>query len=162
MELTIRKVRLEDIDQVSNIESACFPPEEAAELKTLEDRIKVFPDSFFVAEEDGRVVGFVNGCVSDGLTITDDLFHSTSSHNPLGETQTIFGLDVHPDFQKQGIARLLLNQLIKEAQASKRKRVILTCKNHLLRYYESFGFVNQGLSQSTHGGAVWYDMTLTF
>ena len=26
----------------------------------------------------------------------------------------------------------------------------------------SFGYVNQGISQSTHGGAVWYDMVLEF
>lgn len=49
---------------------------------------------------------------------------------------------------------------IQYAKTSQRKSVILTCKKHLITYYESFGFVNQGISASEHGQAVWYDMTL--
>jgi predicted GNAT family N-acyltransferase len=40
--------------------------------------------------------------------------------------------------------------------------VVLTCKDHLVHYYASFGFQCQGISASTHGGAVWNDMVLTF
>ena len=28
--------------------------------------------------------------------------------------------------------------------------------------YEKFGFMNEGISESVHGGAVWYQMRLTF
>jgi putative heme iron utilization protein len=38
--------------------------------------------------------------------------------------------------------------------------VILTCKDHLIKYYETFGYVNLGVSSSVHGGAKWYDMVL--
>ena len=38
--------------------------------------------------------------------------------------------------------------------------MILTCKKALVGYYEKFDFVNEGLSASAHGGAIWYDMTL--
>ena len=37
-----------------------------------------------------------------------------------------------------------------------------TCKEHLIPYYEKFGYRNCGVSESVHGGAVWYDMRLTF
>ena len=47
--------------------------------------------------------------------------------------------------------------LAKARQAGKR-RVVLTCKEKLIHYYERFGFSNCGVSQSVHGGAVWYDM----
>ena len=40
------------------------------------------------------------------------------------------------------------------------ERVILTCKQEKLAYYEKFGFENHGVSNSSHGGAVWYDMVL--
>ena len=44
-----------------------------------------------------------------------------------------------------------------------RMGVVLTCKGRLIRYYEKFGFVNEGLTaKSTHGGAEWYQMRLTF
>ncbi len=48
------------------------------------------------------------------------------------------------------------------ARADGRKGVILTCKQHLIPYYERFGFENLGVSQSVHGGAVWYDLLLRF
>ena len=37
---------------------------------------------------------------------------------------------------------------------------MLTCKDKLLHYYAKFGFVNEGVSASTHGGVVWYQMRL--
>ena len=40
--------------------------------------------------------------------------------------------------------------------------MILTCKEALIHYYARFGFKNCGLSASVHGGAVWYDMRITF
>lgn len=39
---------------------------------------------------------------------------------------------------------------------------MLTCKERLIPYYERFGFRNEGLSASTHGGETWYQMRLTF
>lgn len=35
-------------------------------------------------------------------------------------------------------------------------------RERLIPYYEKFGYQNQGVSDSAHGGAVWYDMRLTF
>ena len=43
-----------------------------------------------------------------------------------------------------------------------RKGCVLTCKDRLVHYYETFGYRSEGVSASTHGGAVWYDMRLTF
>ena len=55
-----------------------------------------------------------------------------------------------------------MNTLIERARKQGRKGLILTCKEHLIKYYESFGYVNMGVSASVHGGAVWYDMILEF
>lgn len=53
------------------IEDACFPEAEAATLASLSERLKLFPESFLVAEVEGELVGFVNGAVIDEPIIRD-------------------------------------------------------------------------------------------
>ena len=55
---------------------------------------------------------------------------------------------------------MLIETMKKDAKLKGRQGVILTCKEHLIKYYEKFGFVNEGVSASTHGGVVWYQMRL--
>jgi len=156
--LVIRNVLSEDLEKVTEIEHICFPKEEAATKSALAYRIHTFPKSFFVALVDDRIVGHINGCCSNLAAICDELFEADGGHQPEGVNQMIFGLAVAPSFQKRGIAEALMNALLNAAKEAKRKQVILTCKAELLHYYEKFGFVNQGVSESTHGGALWYDM----
>ena len=52
--------------------------------------------------------------------------------------------------------------MIADARAQGRKGLVLTCKDLLVHYYAKLGFVSEGLSRSDHGGAVWYQMRLTF
>lgn len=159
MPITIRRVRPDDLDAVSSIEAQCFPAAEAAERTTLQERIKAFPESFLVAEDNDRMIGFINGCATDSAIIFDDMFHSTDHHIPSGNTLAVFGLNVIPEYRRQGIAGKLIQEFIETARSAGKKQVILTCKDYLVHYYESFGFVNTGLSASTHGGAQWFDMT---
>ena len=49
-----------------------------------------------------------------------------------------------------------------DARAQGRRGLVLTCKDRLVHYYAKFGFVSEGVSSSTHGGVVWYQMRLTF
>jgi GNAT superfamily N-acetyltransferase len=158
-EVTIRGVRLEDLDFVVEIEAICFPATEAAPRKSFKERIAAFPEYFFVAEADGKLIGFINGCVTNSPVIYDELFHSTSHHISDGENLTVFGLDVIPHYRKQGVAAQLMHHFIQIAKNTGRRRVILTCKDRLVHYYESLGYVNNGISKSTHGGAQWFDMT---
>lgn len=72
----------------------------------------------------------------------------------------VCSLNVTPEYQNQGIAAKLVDHYIENATKDGRKRVILTCKDHLIHYYEKFGFVNGGISKSAHGGAKWFNMTL--
>ena len=55
-----------------------------------------------------------------------------------------------------------MNHLIQTAKAREKKGMILTCKDRLIHYYAKFGYKNMGVSESVHGGAVWYDMILEF
>lgn len=162
MNMKIRKVSIEDLDSVTEVESRCFPMSEAAKKESLERRIKTFPGSFFVAEIDGKIIGFINGCITNEKTIYDEMFSDANLHISNGDYQAIFGLDVIPEYQKQGIAAQLMNHMIEVSRLTGRKGVILTCKDKLIHYYEKFGFENKGVSKSQHGGAKWYDMILEF
>lgn len=162
MTLIIRQATLEDLDAIYEIEAICFPESEAASKSSLEARINAFSTSFLVAEQNEQLIGFINGAVINEQSIYDELFADASLHNPLGHYQSIFGLDVLPEFRNQGIAAQLMNHMIDSAKQASRKGLILTCKEQLIHYYEKFGYKNQGVSQSVHGGAIWYDMLLTF
>ena len=163
MDYTIRNVKIEDLDQVTEVEALCFPAAEAAVEASFRQRIETFPDSFFVAEdENGRIIGFINGCVTDERTIRDEMFEDSGLHHTEGLYQSVFGLDVIPEFRRQGVAADLMNRLMQEAKARGKKGMILTCKDRLIHYYEKFGYRNLGLSASVHGEAVWYDMLLEF
>lgn len=161
-DIKIRRVSMDDLDVVSEVEARCFPEAEAATKTSFEQRIKTFPDSFFAAEIDGRIIGFINGCITNEKTIHDELFSNASLHNPNGDYQAIFGLDVLPEYRNQGIAAQLMNYMIEVSKSAGRKGVILTCKDKLIHYYAKFGFENEGVSNSKHGGAQWYDMFLKF
>ncbi len=100
--------------------------------------------------------------VINNTVIYDELYKNSKLHLPEGEYQTIFGLDVVPEYRHRGIATELMNHMIKSSKLSGRKGVVLTCKNNLSEYYEKFGYKNKGVSKSVHGGAKWYDMILEF
>ena len=163
MVYTIRNVKAEDLDQVTEVEALCFPAAEAATGESLRTRIETFPESFLVAEdESGKIIGFINGCVTDERTIRDEMFEDSGLHRADGMYQSIFGLDVIPEYRRQGVAADLMNHLIQTAKARGKKGMILTCKDRLIHYYEKFGYRSLGISGSVHGGAVWYDMLLEF
>ncbi len=159
-DLLIRGVRHDDAAQIAAIEAVCFPAAEAAGQASFAARIAAFPDSFFVAELDGKMIGFINGCATNSPVLYDAMFHDTAHHLPEGENLTVFGLDVLPDYRRQGIAARLMHHFIETARSSSKKCILLTCKAALLPYYASFGYESSGLSASTHGGAEWFDMTL--
>lgn len=161
MKITIRQAGIQDLDAVSQIESICFPPAESASKSSLRDRLIAFTTSFFIAETNGLAVGFINGCITDQTTLTDDLFSSTARHSANGMNMMVFGLDVLPAYQHHGIAQQLMRAYIEAGKRMHKKQIILTCKERLIPFYEQFGYLCQGKSGSKHGGATWYDMVLT-
>lgn len=102
---TIRFARPEDLEALIQVEAECFPAAEAAGRESFQARLKVFPDSFLVAElaDGGRIIGFINGAVTDARTISDDMFEKADLHNANGAYQSIFGLDVVEAFRRRGV-----------------------------------------------------------
>lgn len=159
--LGFRNATIEDFQRIVDIEVSCFPEAEAASSKSLKERIVTFPEGFLVARLDNEIIGFINGAATNRETIVDPMFESMAIHHVInGDTLAIYGVDIHPDYQGNGYSRLMMEAYIKKAKQSNRKKIILTCKKHLVEYYSSFGYVSNGLSKSSHGGAKWFDMTM--
>lgn len=112
--------------------------------------------------EQGKLVAFVDGFCTDTPDLTDEMYADAALHDENGAWQMIFGVNTLPGCRRRGYAGLLLQRAIADARAQGRKGLVLTCKEKLLHYYAKFGFVNEGVSASTHGGVVWYQMRLRF
>ena len=160
--MNIRNATMEDLEILTAIEAACFPPAEAATRESFAKRLAVYPNRFWLLEEDGQVVSFVNGMVTDEPLLRDEMFEDAALHNEDGAWQMIFGVNTLPEYRRRGLAGVLLERAAADARAQGRKGCVLTCKDRLIHYYEKFGYRNEGVSQSVHGGVVWYDMRLTF
>lgn len=160
MKVNIRNVRMSDLDEIVGIEKQCFPIDEAAGREVFQKRISAFPENFLVAEYEGKLVGFINGCTTESSVIFDEMFHDIEYHIASGHNIAIFGLDVIKEFRGLGIAAQLILEFLNNARIKGKKSVILTCKLNLIQYYTRFGFVNNGMSESVHGGATWYDMSM--
>ena len=160
--MEIRKATLDDLKEIAAVEAECFPAAEAASEESLRKRLSVFADHFWLLFDGDKMVGFVNGMVTDEPDLSDEMYDDASMHNPDGKWQMIFGVDTIPEYRRQGCAGKVLSRVIEDARKQGREGLVLTCKDKLIHYDAKFGFENEGLSKSVHGDAVWYQMRLKF
>jgi [ribosomal protein S18]-alanine N-acetyltransferase len=116
-----------DVENVIAIERASF--RFPWSTRFFLDELQVDCAHSILAEVDGRIVGYV-------------LFWI------LAEEVDIHNIAVHPDFRRQGIGRLLLEQVVAAARRQERLRVTLDvrCSNAVAQsLYFSLGFVARGL-----------------
>jgi [ribosomal protein S18]-alanine N-acetyltransferase len=116
-----------DIENVIAIERASF--RFPWSTRFFLDELQVDCARSILAEVDGRIVGYV-------------LFWI------LAEEVDIHNIAVHPDFRRQGIGRLLLEQVAAAARRQERLRVTLDVRSSnaaAQSLYLSLGFVARGL-----------------
>lgn len=162
MAMTIRTASPADWEELARVEAACFPPAEAATREDFQGRLAVYPNHFWLLYEGDNLVSFVNGMVTDEADLRDEMYRDTSLHQEDGAWQMIFGVNTIPEARRRGCAQLLLRRAIEDARVQGRRGLVLTCKEALLDYYGRLGFVSEGVSGSTHGGVLWYQMRLRF
>ncbi|BCN89575.1 GNAT family N-acetyltransferase [Staphylococcus argenteus] len=156
--MVLRKVIIQDLDQIIALENIGFSPEEAATPEALKSRIEQIQDSFIVAEYNGEVIGYINGPVIKERYISDDLFKNVQTNDSVGGYISVLGLVVAPNYQGQGIAGRLLNYFENLAKNQQRQGITLTCRESLISFYEKYGYRNEGVSESCHGGIKWYNL----
>ena len=131
---------------------------------SLYGRQENLPVSQIVTVLDGeKLIGFVDGMVTDQTDLTDDLYAQAHAHNEQGCWQMIFGVNTLPEYRRHGYAGQLLRRAIADARQQGRRGLVLTCKERLLPYYAKFGFQDEGVTdKSTHGNVAWHQMRLSF
>lgn len=115
-------------------------------------RIPLNPDTFLVAEEDGTILGYINGPVISQSYITDDLFEKDRQEPSKWRISECFGHCCIQTGPGQGDARILMKALETLFVEKDRTGITLTCKQDLIAFYEILGFENHGVSESEHGG----------
>lgn len=144
MTLNIRTVKMDDLDAIVELESSSFHMSEEMTRKDMIGRIENYPDTFLVAQVDGKVVGHVFGPVSKERYIKDELYFKNQPNNAQYHYQTILSLATNQEYRKQGIASALIEELCKIAQSQDRRAITLTCLPKLFHFYEKRGFINEG------------------
>jgi len=160
--MLIRNASMADLKALAAVEAECFPPAEAATEHDIRKRLEVYPNHFWLVIDGKRLIAFIDGMVTDEPDLRDEMYENADLHQENGAWQMIFGLNTIPSYRRQGCAGKLIEHMIAVAQNEGRKGLVLTCKDTLVPYYSKFGFVNEGISGSVHGGVVWYQMRLTF
>ena len=160
--MQIRTATIEDIEALAEVEKECFPTAEAASKEEIGDRVAHYANHFWLLFEEEKLVGFLDGMVTNEPDLKDEMYANAAMHDENGKWQMIFGVNTIPAYRRRGLAARLIERAIEDARAQGRQGLVLTCKEKLIHYYAKFGFQNEGISQSVHGNVVWYQMRLTF
>ncbi len=159
--LTVRRATPADIDMVTALEAACFPPTEAAGREAYAARLAAFADRYLLLFADGTLVSLVGGMLTNTPDLADAMYADARLHDPAGRYQMIFSVATHPDHRRRGYAGILLRAMTDRCRDEGREAIVLTCKEHRIPFYASFGYADEGLSASTHGGVPWHQMRRT-
>ncbi len=153
-----KKKRQEAIE----IEKICFPPNEACSLEHMKERVRVASELFLVVidRENGKMAGFINGLATDEYDIRDEFFTDAGCHIPSGRNIMILGMDVLPEYRKQGLAREMMYNYCRREQNRGRNRLVLTSHENKLKMYKKLGFRDLGESDSKWGGTKWHQMEI--
>ena len=156
-----RDIRQEEAGQAAEIAQICLPPNEACTEKMMHERVAAVPDLFLVAADrvTGRIAGFLNGLATDEQVFRDEFFTDAGLHEPQGVNIMLLGLDVLPEYRRQGLASEIMRQYKRREARRGRKSLILTCLGNKVGMYEKMGFQDHGISASGWGGEEWHEMS---
>ncbi|KAH9831316.1 polyamine acetyltransferase [Teratosphaeria destructans] len=80
-------------------------------------------------------------------------------HKEEGRTICIHSLAVLPEYHRRGLATTLMQAYLQRIEShGVADRVALIAHEHLIGFYEKFGFVNKGRSEAQFGGGGWFDL----
>ena len=150
-----------EAEQAAMIEKICFPPNEACSEKMMLERVAKAPELFLVAvdRESGKIAGFLNGLSTEEGKFRDEFFVDAELYDPAGRNVMLLGLDVLPEYRRQGLAREIMSRYLRRERERGRKEVFLTCLNSKVEMYKRMGFQDRGMAQSAWGGEQWHEMS---
>ncbi len=123
--MPVKKLGIDDLDEVAVLDEECFPPDVA------------FPEEVFL----GCLLD--PSCICAGIEEKGRLVAFSIVHRSGPRAFNLVTLDVHPDFRGKGKAKALLDEIEKEARRLEIKRITLQVDvNNLtaIGLYEKRGF----------------------
>lgn len=159
----IREIRPEEAEEAIRIEQICFPPNEACLPEQISKRAQTASELFLVAEDmqNGKLAGFLNGLATDEETFRDDFFLDAGLYQASGRNVMLLGLDVLPEYRRQGLATEIMKTYLEREKRKGRKKLILTCLEEKVTMYEKMGYIDLGIADSSWGGEEWHEMYYT-
>ncbi len=112
--VVLRKLQIEDFDQLVAMQAACFPGMKTWTREQLESQLRMFPDGQLCIEIDGVIVASSGSLIVDFAEYSE--WHNwreiadkgfIRNHDPEGDT--LYGIEimVHPDYRGLKLARRL-------------------------------------------------------
>ncbi len=149
-----------DLEQLVILENETFPAAEAASRESIERRLKTHRETFWVLKKSGRIIAGINGMTTNERDLCDAMYAGEELYDKKGSWLMIFGVSTLPEYQHNGYASKVMHEVVQEAARCKLDGVVLTCKENMIPFYAQFGFVDERVCDSQHGGAVWHQMRL--
>lgn len=137
-----RPVEIDQVDAISQLESASYPSDEAATPEKLSYRAEHAKDFFLVAIDGSSdhdpqrpqhsVIGFVCSTLTASLSLTHE---SMSTHDPDGKVLCIHSVVIEASRRRQNIGSRLMTAYINFVKATSPhvEEIRLLCKQHLVR-----------------------------
>lgn len=122
--IVLRPAETDDIDDLTRLETASWPEGLAANNGQISARIAAYPNGQWVAESDGRLLGYssaqrIRPALLDvaplNYTTLTDCDRFTATHANDGEFYQLVGVSTHPDFRGQRIGRQLVDHQVGRA-----------------------------------------------
>lgn len=138
----IRTAQLEDIEVVAKLEKK-IEKGNAATKEVLLSRFNMFPSGFYVAEEDGTILGYIESCLwnKNDFETFDEIKEFPKHHNPNGRQLYIIFLGVDETKRRQGIGSELIRTLKEYAMERQLDKVQLVAgEGFLVGFYKKLGF----------------------
>ncbi len=157
-----RRIRKDEGEEAAEIERICFPPNEACTKEMMLRRVQKAPELFLVAieKDTGTMAGFLNGLATDEERFRDEFFTDPSLYKEDGHNVMLLGLDVLPQYRRQGLATEIVRQYCSAEQEKGRRRLLLTCLPEKVEMYQDMGFTDRGEAVSDWGGEKWHEMDI--
>ena len=140
--MNIKRAKKSNVKRLGIIDSSSFPPQETTSKETILYRIHHFPQWFFVAEENEKIIGFISCRPCYGDMVKEELYSTTKV--PESTTLAILHMAVEESSRGKGVGKRLMEHIITLADTRGIHKMILCCTKESMPYFQSFGFTKNG------------------
>ncbi|KAJ5604801.1 hypothetical protein N7510_009955 [Penicillium lagena] len=178
----VRPLSVADVKSCVEVENAFVEHERCSEEKFVY-RLTRTPElalGLFIQTSNGspRLIGHVIANRSSASAIQDTSMEAPKNwqslspdrpvvvdghvigNDPRGKNIAIHSVAVIPEFQGKGTGKALVQAYVEYIRNAgiPAQRIMLIAHDYLIRFYESAGFENRGISQSRYAGETWFDL----